>query len=148
MSPRHTVAVLRTNSGLQFILDPTAAQYGWKENIAPREIYTRYRINRELINTVCLAPSSPGPRTEHTLRPKDESELVNWKHKCVAEDTVDLAEDHFSANGGLQGVLQLPQDQFEEQCLALRETLKSGMRIRDEWREFCEKNGAVLRAHS
>ncbi|KAG6355096.1 hypothetical protein INS49_004177 [Diaporthe citri] len=37
----------------------------------------------------------------------------------------DLAKDHFSANGGLQDTLKLPQHQFEEQCLALRETLKS-----------------------
>lgn len=142
MSPMHTVAILSTNSGLQLILDPTAAQYGWKEKIAPREMYARCRIDRERNTTVCLAPSSSAPRTEHTLRPEEKSELDIWQQKCVAEDTVDLAKDHFSANGGLQDTLKLPQYQFEEQCLALRETLKSGMRICDTWRDFCENIGA------
>lgn len=142
MSPLHTVAILSTNSGLQFILDPTAAQYGWRENIAPREIYARCRIDHERDTTVCSAPSSPCPRTEQTLVPEDESELENWEDKRVAEDTIDLAKYHFSANGGLQHTLQLPQYQFEEQCLALRDSLKSGMRICDTWRDFCHNIGA------
>lgn len=48
-----------------------------------------------------------------------------------------LVEDHFTMNGGLLGVLQLPQAQFEEQCRTLRETLKSGMHAHDRCRDFC-----------
>ncbi|KAK7696796.1 hypothetical protein SLS64_014198 [Diaporthe eres] len=133
-TPMHTVAILRTKSGLQFVLDPTAAQYGWKENISPQETYARCRIHREIKTTVCLAPRSPGPRTEHTLRPEDESELAHWTRKWVAEDVVDLVKDYFSATASLQDTLQLPQDQFEEQCLQLKEALKSGMCALDHYR--------------
>lgn len=136
MEPAHTVAALRTNSGLEFILDPTASQYGWKENIALRDTYARCRIDYELDTTACLAPVSPLPRTEHTPRPEDESELANWTRKCVAEDIMSLVEDHFSMNGDLLGVLQLPQAQFEEQCLTLRETLRSGMHDQDMYRNL------------
>lgn len=136
MDPAHTVAALRTKSGLQFILDPTAAQYGWKENIAPRDTYARCRIDYALRTTVCLVPDSPLPRTEHTPRPEDESELANWTRKCIAEDVLALADDHFSLNGGLFGILQLPQAQFEEQCRTLTETLKSGMHDQEMYRDF------------
>lgn len=148
MSPSHTVAIIRTESGLQFILDPTAAQYGWRENIAPREIYARCRIDRELDTTACLAPTSPGPRTEYTPRPKDASELLIWEYKCVAEATVDFAKDHFSGKFDLEATLQLPQSEFEEQCLALKETLKSGMGVRDKYKAFIEEHGAMHGSHS
>lgn len=75
----------------------------------------------------------PLPRTEHTPRPEDESELANRIRKCVAEDTSALVEDHFKMNGGLLGVLQLPQAQFEEQCRTLRASWGQRRRWRRAW---------------
>lgn len=136
IAPCHTVAVLTTASGLEFILDSTAAQYGWKETLAPREAYARCRIDYE----IKIEPWGP-PERHHRARspsPDDESYCRYWRASGVVEDTLRVLEDHISAAGGLHGVINLPEDCFEQQCLELKQALKSGMEIRDRRRALLE----------
>lgn len=129
MLASHTVAVLTTPSGLEFILDPTAAQYGWRENIAPREIYTRCRVDYEYPTKPCYRPDPQRLPTKATTRPEAKRDSDLWAMACVAEQIVERVREHLTEIGGLDGVLQLPRAQFEEQCQALQQALESGLNV-------------------
>lgn len=127
MLAAHTVAVLTTASGQEFVFDPTAAQYGWKENIAPREIYTQCRVDYEFGTNPCNPPDPQRLPTKATERPRIKSKSDKWAMTCVAEKIVEVVREHLIQNGGLDGVLQLPRAQFEQQCQALQQVLEGGM---------------------
>lgn len=146
MAPYHTVAVLTTTSGLEFILDSTAAQYGWKETLAAREAYDRCRIDYE----IDIEPCDP-PESHHRQRspsPDDENDCRYWRESGVVEDTLRVVEEHVSAAGGIHGVINLPEDCFKQQCLDLKQALKSGMEIRDRRRALLEGYRARREWHS
>jgi hypothetical protein len=120
MEPMHTVAILKTESGLQFILDPTAAQYGWSENIAPRDIYTQHRIDHDFGTSKCDPPDRSPRHTKLDPRPKGKYRRLKWESACVAEHIVRLVRDYLEPSGGLSGVVQLPQAQFDGQLRVLK----------------------------
>lgn len=140
MVSHHTVALLTTFSGQQFILDPTAAQYGWTDNFAPQEIYTRCRIDREFDSSPCDQPDERPP-TKLTLKPETRDEGEEWESRCVAEEIVELVElvgEHLNESGGLESVVQFPQAKFEEYCQTLKVVLESGMDVSRRYRAFFE----------
>lgn len=137
MVSHHTVALLTTFSGQGFILDPTAAQYGWRETFAPQEIYTRCRIDREFDPSPCDQPDERPP-TRLTLKPEARDEGEEWESRCVAEQIVELVGEHLNESGGLESVIQLPQAEFDENCQTLKAVLESGMDVSRRYRAFFE----------
>lgn len=142
MSALHTVALLTTRSGRNFILDPTAAQFGWKEYLAPWETYDPCRIEFLQLSEVRKVHGRPRTPTEHTLRPRSEAGRKNWTSKVVAENILEIAEATFMEKGGLDRILQLPRVKFEELCSEFKENLKSEMRYRDKMRIDSQYQGA------
>lgn len=133
MSTLHTVALLTTQLGHRFILDPTAAQFGWKEQLVAWETYVPSRLD-SLHSTEVCGFQRPRTPTEHTRRPEKRPGRDTWTSKVVAEDVLEIAEANFMKNGGLDGVLKLPEAQFDEQCSKLKESLRSEMVNRDRSR--------------
>lgn len=127
MSALHTVAVLTTSSRREFILDPTAAQFGWNEHLVARDIYTRSRVDLEWHIEQCIFPGRPIMPTEHTPRPTTTAGREYWTSNVVVENLLEIAEANFRKNGGLDGVLQLPQAEFREQRSTLKVSLESEM---------------------
>ncbi|POS72381.1 2-methylcitrate dehydratase [Diaporthe helianthi] len=128
MLPYHTVAVVTTQSGLKFVLDPTAAQYGWRETIAPLDIYTRCRVDRKH-RSEHLVPLDPNRLpTVRTPRPDKENREArsSWKRRCTAEYIVDQVKGHIP-NRDLGALIELPQGQFDKYCQLLDEYLSSTM---------------------
>lgn len=141
MSALHTVAQLTTRSGRNFILDPTATQFGWKENLVPWETYAPYRIEFYHFPEV-KAHDPPRTPTEHTLRPESEAGRSNWTSKVVAENILEVSEALLVEKGGLDRILQLPQDEFQELCWELKENIEPEMRHRDNMRIASQYQGA------
>lgn len=142
MSALHTAALLTTRSGRDFVLDPTAAQFGWKEYLAPWETYDPCRIEFLQPPEVRKVHEPPRTPTKHTLRPRSEAGRSNWTSKVVAENILEIAEATFMEKGGLDRVLQLPRVQFEELCSEFKEKLKSEMGYRDKMRIDSQYQGA------
>lgn len=134
MAPLHTVIRLTTRNGMRLILDSTASQYGWTENFAPYGLYSRHRIDIEREVTVREAPSSgtSGSTLGTPIPPPDTIERDRWESACLAELAVGLVENQLRARGGLESILCLEQDQFEEECRLVGGALKTGM---DAWLE-------------
>lgn len=57
---RHHPLRITLPCGLQFAFDPTAAQYGWKEIIAPWEAYLKHRAHNSIRDVVIKEPVSMG----------------------------------------------------------------------------------------
>lgn len=134
MSALHTVAVLTTRSGRQFILDPTAAQFGWKEFLVAWETYAQSRVDLESSRKECSFPHRPRTPTKYTKRPEDTAGRNLWTSRVVVEDVLEITKANFNQNGGLDDILQLPEAQFREQCSKLKESLRSEMPVRDRSR--------------
>lgn len=130
MSAMHTVALLTTRSRRQFILDPTAAQFGWKEYLVPRQTYRRCRIDLYCYTEECKVQDRPGTPIEHTPRPEDQAGREYWTAQVVAEELREITEACLLEKGGLDDVLELPQAQFDKLCSKLKEELESEMRLR------------------
>lgn len=115
MSMAHTVARLTTASGHQLAFDPTAAQFGWLEKLAPWERYKRRRIDVEYSSAVFEPLGKLTHLTKHTRMPSDPTLGKDWKDTCVAEEMVCIA-DRILARDSLIDILDVPEDDFES-CL-------------------------------
>lgn len=100
MSPRHTVSQLTTASGLKFAFDPTAAQFGWKENLAPWDIYEQRRIDLKI-------PVTPG----ELYQVNENDSRDSCASKEMRDMTVRLLRD-----GGFSDILSLSKTKFVD-CL-------------------------------
>lgn len=134
MSALHTVAILTTRSRDEYILDPTAAQFGWKEHLVAGDTHADSRVDYAWSVEKSTFPDRPSTPTEHTRRPEKRPARDLWTSKVVAEDVLEIAEANFMKNGGLDDILQFPQAQFDEQCSKLKAALRSEMLDRDKAR--------------
>lgn len=116
-TPYHTIAVLSTASGLEFAFDPTAAQFGWKEHLAPWALYRERRVDLLYYQEVCR-PLDPF-RTPTRQKPR-RSVGFQWKYECAAEGLVENAKACLPDNTLEGGVLDRSEADFEAQRSALR----------------------------
>lgn len=123
ISMAHTVGLLTTQSELQFAFDPTAAQFGWHENLAPWEHYRRRRVDTEYTVDACEPLRMQRDRTKHTQMPADPALQQHWKCKCVAEEIVGIADDLF-AKVGLRHILDAPDSDFRRYLATFKEDLE------------------------
>lgn len=126
ISMAHTVGLLTTQSELQFAFDPTAAQFGWHENLAPWEHYRRRRVDTEYSVGVCESLDDLRARTKSTQMPVHPTLQQHWKRKCVAEEIVDIAEDHF-ARVNLSDILDAPDSDFRRYFAAFKQDLEESI---------------------
>lgn len=126
ISPRHTVCRLTTSSGLQFAFDPTAAQFGWQEHLAPWDVYEKQRVDLGAKSWICEPLfSTRWPTIRH--RPEDHWRgLDDWKSTCAAEEMKNIV-DRTLSQAGLSGVLALPRVEFERHLEATRKDLKDSV---------------------
>ncbi|KAI3399141.1 hypothetical protein diail_7720 [Diaporthe ilicicola] len=117
-SPLHTVSLLTTRSGLEFAFDPTAAQFGWQENLAPWWLYRRRRVDLlvNLSRPITLVP-----------RPSKSGKVHYRNFTWAAEEIVDIAKACLPNGRVGGGVLDFSEEDFEAQRVALKQALKVWM---------------------
>lgn len=115
MTPLHTVAVLTIDSGLRYVLDPSAAQYGWTEILAPLGIYEQCRVDHK-DRTETFVPLDPQlPPTRQTQKPiEDPDERSRWRRRCAAEYTLKQVKGFMPDGPG--SVIDRLQDDFDTYC--------------------------------
>lgn len=130
MSALHTVALLTThnNSERKFVLDPTAAQFGWKEYLVKARLYDRYRIHLLSRSEVCQPQARPRTPTEHTPILTEGPYREDLVSKFVAEQVLESAKAEVTKKGGLDAILLLPQPQFNEWTRKFKDELALEMR--------------------
>lgn len=120
----HVIVRLTLPSGLQYAFDPTAAQFGWKEYLAPWDEYARRRIH--LID-LAAAFEPPGdtkaPHEDHTKPPEFDPVFFRTKERAAAE----IIKVVRARKGGLRAILKLSDGQFEEAKKELAETLEKSV---------------------
>lgn len=139
MSALHTVALLTLPSGRQFILDPTGAQFGWKEYLVSRQTYAQYRIDYQYSpyeSTILARTRTPA---EDIRIPANEAEGGYWASKVAALNALEITESLFLEKGGLDSILQLPEAQFQGQLSKFKKELASEMRYREAMRTEYQK---------
>lgn len=122
MSPHHMVSQLTTASGLKFAFDPTAAQFGWKENLAPWDIYEHRRIDFTVPVETAGSRSVSGPSTLMNTEALHQVTVGDWREYCVAQEMKDMTV-RFLGKGGPSGVLALPESEFVKRLQELERHL-------------------------
>jgi hypothetical protein len=128
MDASHEVTILTArSSGRQFVLDPTAAQYGWRENMAPRELYTAHRVDfvAEILTCDPLPGGQPlsnpaGLLTSLAETCQDARYRYDLREASVALHIIKVLLPFVRDIGGLDKVVQLPQAEFNKQLSSLR----------------------------
>lgn len=112
-------------SGLQYVFDPSAAQFGWKEYLAPWDEYARRRVHLIDMVNVIEPPSD-------TQRPKGDNANPLGFHpgfyqakKHVAAELVEVVR---SRKGGLRALLKLSDGQFDEAKKKLAKDMEDSVR--------------------
>ncbi|KAK0744650.1 hypothetical protein B0T21DRAFT_407732 [Apiosordaria backusii] len=107
----HCVVLVELDCGLQFILDPTASQYGWSETILPFDIFRKYRMTREL----------------HEPDPPDKTRCI-WQDVLGAITVQTSSQIQQRYHGGITEIFNLPDpDQFLSERTAILQTMGRAM---------------------
>ncbi|KAK2607513.1 hypothetical protein N8I77_006179 [Diaporthe amygdali] len=106
----HLAARLTLPSGAQYAFDPSAAQFGWKDCLAPWAEYARCRIHH--IENVTVLDPLDGTRVpaKDRVKPSDIIRRFDWAKEYVAEELVSILR---ARKGGLRALLKLSDGQFE-----------------------------------
>lgn len=126
ISTAHTVGLLTTQSGQQFAFDPTAAQFGWKKNLAPWEPYRRRRVDKEYGVDACEPLDRERVRTKQTRMPEDPVLQQDWKCKCAAEEIAGIV-DLYLGPDRLRRILDAPEDEFWSYYQAIKLDLEKSV---------------------
>lgn len=122
MSPRHTVSQLTTASGLKFAFDPTAAQFGWKENLAPWDTYEQRRIEFTVPVETAGALSISSPSKLTNTEALHQITVGDWREYCVAQEMTDMTV-RLLRGRGFSDMLELPEAEFVDRLQALERDL-------------------------
>lgn len=107
----HTVTRLNLSSGTRYAFDPTTAQFGWKEYLAPWDEYACRRTHRiDEIVPLEKVNDTQVPVLESELRSGTDPEVDRAKDVAAAE----LVKVLRARKGGLQAVVKLSGGRFEE----------------------------------
>ncbi|KAK0665415.1 hypothetical protein QBC41DRAFT_306142 [Cercophora samala] len=96
----HMVMLVELKCGKKYILDPTAAQYGWTETIVPWDIFKQYRMAEHR--------SSSPPTDDRTVYYRPDKDLRRIKLKVASEIQRRWGR-------GITAVLDLPTEQFPQE---------------------------------
>ncbi|KAI1079237.1 hypothetical protein F5B20DRAFT_581655 [Whalleya microplaca] len=113
----HEVIRVTLNSEEQVVLDPTAAQFGWREYMAPWSIYEKQRVRK--IKTVL--PIHIGPRPHRLAEAEAEARQstgdltadIKQAQLAIMEAATTVTEWTALKYGGIRGLLKLKED-FED----------------------------------
>lgn len=108
----HVIVRLTLPSGLQYSFDPSAAQFGWKEYLAPWDEYARRRIHHIDLASVFRSESDIQVPRESRAKERAAAELI----KVVR-----------ARKGGLRAILKLSDGQFEEAKKDLARTMEQSV---------------------
>ncbi|KAK4205423.1 hypothetical protein QBC40DRAFT_249016 [Triangularia verruculosa] len=111
----HCVILVELDCGLQFVLDPTAAQYGWAETILPWTTFKKYRMAGDPLE-ITEVKKNTDPESLHWL---DVIEAI------ALQVSLQIQRKH---SGGLTTILEITeQDKFLEQRALILGAMERGM---------------------
>ncbi|KAL2022251.1 hypothetical protein VTK56DRAFT_5861 [Thermocarpiscus australiensis] len=113
----HEISVVKLPCGVEMALDPTCAQYGWKENISLWSSYRKHRV-LEVVERKPLKPEDPTSRIARAadgfgvLRNEmtDELSPMSLVVEKMVSKLLPQIKDRF---GGIAGFLQLKETVFK-----------------------------------
>lgn len=106
------VARLTLPSGSQYAFDPTAAQFGWREYLAPWDEYFGRRVHQidEITVLESLNSTQQLATGESSMSPDRFMSPVRIKQDATTE----LINVFRNRKGGLRAIPKLSDNQFEE----------------------------------
>ncbi|KAG8162397.1 hypothetical protein KVR01_008162 [Diaporthe batatas] len=115
MRPLHTVVVLTARSGRQFVLDPSAPQYGWADVFAPLDTYARCRVDFKYSTYGCVPLDPDRLPTKDTPKPQGKTAAGNWRRRRAAEYILGYVRNYIP-NGDLGRLIDGSQEDFDRHC--------------------------------
>lgn len=120
----HVIVRLTLPSGLQYAFDPTAAQFGWKEYLAPWDEYARRRIHLiDMIGMFKPPSDTKVPNEGYVKTPGFQPMFFRAKERAAAE-AIKVVR---ARKGGLRAILKLSDGQFEEAKKDLSKTMEQSI---------------------
>ncbi|KAL1877012.1 hypothetical protein Daus18300_002621 [Diaporthe australafricana] len=107
----HSVARLTLPSGSRYVLDPSAAQFGWEESLAPWDEYARRRIH-QIDDIAILQPH--GEAQGRIIDPKEVAPEFQGYTSAKEHVAAELVKILRARKGGIRALLKLSDGQFEK----------------------------------
>jgi hypothetical protein len=122
----HEVMAVTLPSGISVVLDPTAAQLGWKEHVAPWDWYRKHRVHH-VDQREPVPPIPVGTWCVKAALPPLPADVGLGQSLLLETIVLSLLPQIQTRSGGVKGFLRLKGGEFEVARTAVVDAAKRGV---------------------